>query len=70
MAWNSLTKDISYGHDYRRKLAVGEKELILAVKQAALAIAEATYSAGIDRKDGGLFSGCSTVGCIHAKKEW
>jgi mannobiose 2-epimerase len=77
MDWNSLTKDISYGHDiegswllYEAALAVGDESLISTVKQTALAIAEVTYTAAIDRKNGGLRSGCDEAGHIHAKKEW
>ena len=77
MDWNSLTKNISYGHDiegswllYEAALAIGDENLISKVKQTALAIAEVTYNAAIDRKNGGLFSGCDTEGQTHAKKEW
>jgi len=77
MNWNSLTKDISYGHDiegswlmYEAALVVGGKGLISKVKQTALTIAEVTYTAAIDRKNGGLFSGCNAERNIHAKKEW
>jgi mannobiose 2-epimerase len=77
MNWNSLTKDISYGHDiegswllYEAALAVGDKNLISKVKQTALAIAEVTYTIAIDRKNGGLISGCDAAGDNHAKKEW
>jgi len=77
MKWNSLTKDISYGHDiegswllYEAALAVGDKRLISAVKQTALAIAEVIYNAAIDHKNGGLFGGCDAAGHIHARKEW
>jgi mannobiose 2-epimerase len=77
MDWCSLTKDISYGHDiegswllYEAALAVGDESLISKVKQTALAIAEVTYTAAIDRKNGGLISGCDEAGHNHAKKEW
>ncbi|MDR2717503.1 MAG: AGE family epimerase/isomerase [Treponema sp.] len=77
MDWNSLTKDISYGHDiegswllYEAALAVGDESLISRVKQAALAIVEVIYVAAIDRKNDGLISGCDEVGNNHVKKEW
>ena len=77
MDWHSLTKDISYGHDiegswlmYEAALVIGEESLISKAKQTALAIAEVTYTAAIDRKNGGLFSGCDEKGHYHAKKEW
>jgi len=77
MDWNSLTKDISYGHDiegswllYEAALAVGDKSLISKVKKTALSIAEVTYNAAIDHNNGGLLSGCDAAGHLHAKKEW
>ncbi|WP_461258013.1 AGE family epimerase/isomerase [Treponema sp. R80B11-R83G3] len=77
MNWNSLTKDISYGHDiegswllYEAALAVGDESLISKVKQAALAIAEVIYNTAIDHKNGGLLSGCDEAGHKHNKKEW
>jgi mannobiose 2-epimerase len=77
MDWNSLTKNISYGHDiegswllYEAALTVGDESLISKVKQTALSIAEVTYNAAIDRKNGGLFSGCDGTGHNHNKKEW
>ena len=77
MDWNSLTKDISYGHDiegswllYEAALVVGDENLISKVKQTALSIAEVIYTAAIDHVNGGLFSGCNEEGQIHAKKEW
>jgi cellobiose epimerase len=77
MNWNSLTKDVSYGHDiegswllYEAALAIGDENLISKVKQTALAIAEVIYNAAIDRNNGGLLSGCDAAGHHHAKKEW
>jgi mannobiose 2-epimerase len=77
MNWNSLVKDISYGHDiegswllYEAALAVGDEKLIEKVKQAALQIAEVTYKEAIDHKNGGLLSGRDAAGKIHPKKEW
>jgi len=71
----SLTKDISYGHDieenwllYEAALAIGDENLISKVKQTALAIAEVIYTAAIDRKNGGLISGCNAEGQTHG--EW
>jgi len=77
MGWNSLVKEISYGHDiegswllYEAALAVGNEELISKAKQTALAIAEFIFNAAIDRKNGGLISGCNAEGRNHTKKEW
>jgi mannobiose 2-epimerase len=77
MKWNSLVKDISYGHDiegswllYSAALAVGDEKLVAKIKQTALQIAEVTYNAAIDNKNGGLLSGCSGEGKLHSKKEW
>jgi len=77
MNWNSLVKDISYGHDiegswllYEAALAVGDEGLISKVKQTALAIAEVIFNAAIDHKNRGLISGCDEAGHIHTKKEW
>jgi mannobiose 2-epimerase len=77
MDWNSLVKDISYGHDiegswllYEAALSTGNKSLISEVKQVAIEIAETTYAAAIDHKNGGLLSGCNEDGKITDKKEW
>jgi mannobiose 2-epimerase len=77
MNWNSLAKDISYGHNiegswllYEAALVIGDESLVSKVKQAALAIAEVTYTAAIDNKNGGLISGCDAAGSSHTKKEW
>jgi cellobiose epimerase len=76
MDWNSIVKEISYGHDiegswllYEAALAAGDEELIAKTKQTALAIAEVIYNAAIDRKNGGLISSCKE-GRNHPKKEW
>jgi mannobiose 2-epimerase len=77
MKWNSLIKDVSYGHDiegswliFDAALAAGDEKLISNVKQAALQIAEVIHTAAIDHKNGGLLSGCDGAGKIHPKKEW
>ena len=77
MDWNTLVNDISYGHDiegswllYEAALASGNESLVSKTKKAALAIAEATYTAAIDRKNGGLFSGYDGAGKTSARKEW
>jgi cellobiose epimerase len=77
MNWNSLAKEISYGHDiegswllYEAALAAGDEKLISKVKQAALAITEVIYTAAIDHKNGGLISGCDEAERNHNKKEW
>jgi cellobiose epimerase len=77
MNWNSIAKDISYGHDiegswllYEAALATGNDKLVSKVKQASLAIAEVIYNKAIDHKNGGLISGCDEAGNIHSKKEW
>jgi mannobiose 2-epimerase len=76
MDWNSLSKEVSYGHDiegswllYEAALAAGDKNLIGEVKQTALAIAEGIYAAALD-PDGGLIGGCDESGRVSAKKEW
>jgi mannobiose 2-epimerase len=77
MNWHSLVGDVSWGHDiegswlmYEAALAIGDERLIAEAKQVALHIAEATYTVAIDRKNGGLLSGCDSEGKIHPKKEW
>jgi mannobiose 2-epimerase len=78
MDWSPLVGDISWGHDiegswllYEAALAIGDEKLIAEVKRAALHIAEATYAAAVDRKSGGLLSGCDAEGkSISPKKEW
>ena len=77
MSWNSLVGDVSWGHDiegswllYEAALALGDKNILAKVKQAALEIAEAVYAAAIDSQNGGLLSGCDAEGKIYAKKEW
>jgi len=76
MRWNSLSKEVSYGHDiegswllYEAALAVGDEGLIGEVQQTALAVAEGIYAAALD-PNGGLLSGCDGSGHIRAKKEW
>jgi mannobiose 2-epimerase len=77
MRWNSLIKDISYGHDiegswllYEAALVVGKTDLTGEVKQTALRIAEGIYAAAIDHTNGGLIGGCDQSGHLIAKKEW
>jgi cellobiose epimerase len=77
MNWNSLVKDISYGHDiegswlmYEAALVTGDESLISEAKRTALAIAEVIFTAAIDRNNGGLLSACNAEGHIHSKKEW
>ena len=77
MNWHSLSKDVSWGHDiegswlmYEAALAVGDENLIRKVKQTALAIADAVYTAAIDHGNGGLLSGRDEAGKTHQKKEW
>jgi len=77
MNWNSLAKEISYGHDiegswlmYEAALTVGDESLISRVIQTTLAIAEVIYTVAIDHNNNGLFSGSNEAGYIHAKKEW
>jgi len=78
--WNSLSKEISYGHDiegswllYEAALAVGDNNLINEMKRTALVIAEGIYAAAIDPNGallGGLIGGCDGSGHTGAKKEW
>jgi mannobiose 2-epimerase len=77
MEWNSLSKEISYGHDiegswlmYEAALAVGSESLVSQVKKAALNIAEVTFNTAIDNKNGGLFGGCDEKRNIIPRKEW
>jgi len=77
MEWNSLSSEISYGHDiegswlmYEAALAVGGDDLVSEVKKAALNTAEVTFNAAIDDKNGGLFGGCGKEKKIIPKKEW
>jgi len=76
ITWNSLSKEVSYGHDiegswllYEAALAVGDEKLIGEVKQTSLAIAKGVFDAATD-PSGGLFGGCDGAGNINAKKEW
>jgi mannobiose 2-epimerase len=76
MDWNSLSKEVSYGHDiegswllYEAALAVGDKNLIGEMQQTALMIAEGIHTAALD-PNGGLIGGCDGSGHISAKKEW
>jgi len=75
MEWNSLSKEISYGHDiegswllYEAALAAGGENLISCVKKAALNIAEAAFNTAIDSKNGGLFGGCDEKRNIFPKE--
>jgi mannobiose 2-epimerase len=77
MDWNSLSKEISYGHDiegswlmYEAALAAGTDNLISKVKQTSLAIANVIHAAAVDKKNGGLLSGCDENGKLLTKKEW
>jgi len=76
MNWNSLSKDVSFGHDiegswllYEAALAAGNENLIGEVKQTALEIADVVLAA-VDHENGGLFSACDEAGQIYPKKEW
>jgi len=82
MDWNSLSNDVSYGHDiegswlmYEAALASGDENLINEVKQTAVSIAEAIHAKALDYNDGklengGLFSGVNEEGKLLTKKEW
>jgi mannobiose 2-epimerase len=77
MEWNSLSKEVSWGHDiegswlmYEAALAVGSENLVSQVKKTALDIAEVIFNAAIDNKNGGLFSGCDEKRNIIPRKEW
>jgi len=76
MDWNSLSGDVSYGHDiegswllYEAALALGGDDIISEVKQTALTIAGKILAAAVD-PNGGLVSGCDEAGRIAGKKEW
>jgi len=77
MNWKSICADVSWGHDiegswlmYKAALVLGQKELIDEVKQTALKISESVLNNAFDHKNGGLLSGKSEKGIVHAKKEW
>jgi mannobiose 2-epimerase len=82
MNWNSLSKEVSWGHDiegswlmYEAALAVGDENLINEVKNAAVAIANVIHAKALDYKNGnlengGLLSGVNDEGQILTKKEW
>ena len=77
MKWNSLSKDLTYGHDIEGSwliceaaLSLGDSSLINSVKQTALSIAEVIYTDAIDRANGGLFRGRNEKGELPGKKEW
>jgi len=82
MDWNSLSNDVSYGHDiegswlmYEAALAVGDENLINEVKKTAVSIADVIYAKALDYREGklengGFLSGVNEEGKILTKKEW
>jgi len=77
MDWKPLSKEVSWGHDiegswllYEAALETGDKSLIGEGKHSALKIADVIYNTALDKKNGGLFSGCNEEGVICSKKEW
>ena len=77
MNWNSLCKEVSWGHDiegswlmYEAALTVGNESLIKDVKNTAIDIANAVHKKALDYENGGLLSGLDEDGNILLKKEW
>ena len=82
MDWNSLSNDISYGHDiegswlmYEAAIAAGDENLINETKHTALSIAEVIHKKALDYREGklengGFISGVNEEGKILTKKEW
>jgi mannobiose 2-epimerase len=82
MKWNSLSREVSWGHDiegswlmYEAALAVGNESLTTEVKYAAVAIADVIHAKALDYKNGsldkgGLLSGLNEEGQVLTKKEW
>jgi len=82
MEWNSLSKEVSWGHDiegswlmYEAALAIGNVKLLEEVKHAAIVIADVIHSVALDKKNGdlkngGLLSGLTEEGQLLTKKEW
>ncbi|MCL2265279.1 MAG: AGE family epimerase/isomerase [Treponema sp.] len=77
MNWNSLSKEVSWGHDiegswliYEAALAVGSEDLIFRVKDTAIEIANNIYSKALDYNNGGFLSGLNEKGNVLQKKEW
>jgi len=77
MEWNSLSKEVSWGHDiegswlmYEAALAIGDENLIGEVKQTAIAIADVIHSKALDDKKGGLLSGLNEDGQLLTRKDW
>jgi len=77
MNWNSLSADISYGHDiegnwllYEAALALGDDDLKNRAKQVSLGISDAVYKTAYDKQNGGFISGLNDKGEPHLKKEW
>jgi mannobiose 2-epimerase len=75
--WNSLSKEISYGHDiegswllYDAALVLENKELLSRVKQVALEIADVIYDKAIDKKNGGIVNDCDEHGKANENKGW
>jgi len=77
MEWNSLSSEVSYGHDiegswlmYEAALALGDEGLINEAAKTAVLIADVIYAKALDNNNGGLISGRDDEGKIREKKEW
>jgi len=77
MQWNSLSKEVSWGHDiegswlmYEAALAIGDESLTARVKTTAVAIADVIHKKALDKGKGGLLSGLNEKGNLLTKKEW
>ena len=75
--WNSLNRDISYGHDiegswllYDAAIALNDKDLIARTKLAAINIAQVVYENGRDTENGGLFTERDSHGRLSNRKDW
>jgi mannobiose 2-epimerase len=75
-AWDSLSLNVSYGHDIEGSWLLweaaelhGDAELSARVREFAVGLAEAVYREGLDR-DGSLFSERGPQGLVDSSKSW
>jgi mannobiose 2-epimerase len=74
--WTRRSETLSYGHDieaawlmHDAASTLGDPDLLLRVRRAALRIAETTLAEGID-EDGALFNAGTAAGPTDTDKEW